>query len=71
MINIKLPDNWYNFKIVETVDGSFTGQITYDKMSKEEIDNWETKGRVELQRITKEYLESLIGYKIEKWTGLN
>ena len=68
---IKLPKDWKDFKIVETQQGVFTGQIYIDsdKMISPIYDDWHThnsKLRKHLVKYTKQYLERLLGYEITK-----
>lgn len=62
---MNLPERWTDFKIIEVQPGVFTGRVT--TLNQDDIDNWETKGIKELQAFTKEFLEKLLGYKIQEF----
>lgn len=64
-MTIKLPYNWYNFKIVETSEGCFTGQVTCND---EDTVNFNDDKRKELVRYTREYIEENTGKKVEQYT---
>lgn len=57
---MKLPYDWYDFKIVETSEGCFTGQIRTEHPSKFTDDD-----RKLLVRLTREYIEEQTGKKVE------
>lgn len=61
-LGLKLPHDWYDFKIVETSEGCFTGQIRTERPSKFTDDN-----RKQLVQLTREYIQEQTGMKVEYW----
>lgn len=59
---MKLPYDWHDFKIVETTEGCFTGQIKTDL-----VDEFDEEKRRELVRYTREYIEACTGNRVEQW----
>ena len=53
--NVKITSSWKEFKIVETVSGSFTGQVTIDDPA--ESEHFSEISRVMLRDYTKEQIE--------------
>jgi|APSaa5957512535_1039671.scaffolds.fasta_scaffold46053_2 hypothetical protein len=64
----QLPKGWSNFKIVETQDGCYTGQINIDdhKLFIEYTDDWDNNGRHILAEYTKKFLELKVGHDITR-----
>jgi len=62
---IKIPDFWKDFKIVETVSGAFTGQITID--DPEQTNMFNETDRNLLRDYTKEQIELALSIKIGKY----
>lgn len=62
-MKIRLPKKWKDFKIVETSNGHFTGQITADIPY-----NFTESDRKKLAKITKKVLEKALGYPIQKYS---
>jgi len=54
---VEFPDWATNPKFVETVSGCFTLQINNDKLTEEQIKNWDKEGRPLLAQLTKQVLE--------------
>ena len=64
MINgsVKIPDTWKDFKIVETVSGSFTGQVRIS--DPEECERFKDEQRLLLRDYTKEQIEMALAITI-------
>ncbi len=64
----KLLKDWKDFKIVESCEGTFTGQVSMEPEIMDLYTDWNkpnSKARKLLAQHTKEFLEEKLGYKIE------
>ena len=59
---MKLPKGWTKFKIVETQEGCFTGQVTTNS-----IDDFNEEDRLKLVQYTRDYIEHHTKQKVEKY----
>lgn len=60
---VELKEGWTNFRIVESLDGSFTGNITHESRTK-----FTDEDRKYLAAYTRQYLKEKLGYTItDQW----